>query len=275
MEPFQAVILGIIQGLTEFLPVSSSGHLVILQSIFKIEEPALIFDISVHLGTLTAVIIYFRKQIQAIIVATAKFIVLFSRRKVSFNQIYDDFDTKMAFLIIVGSVPTAIIGLLFHKIAERLFASIIIAGFMLLITGSFLWATRWIKGSGKNIEHFSIKTALVIGVVQGIAILPGISRSGSTIVAGLFSGLDRKTAAVYSFLLSVPAIFGASILSLKDFGEAAFSGEIMLLGALTSCIVGYLALKWLVYIVTKGRMHLFAPYCWTVGVIALILGYFY
>ncbi len=272
MQPLQAVILGIIQGLTEFLPVSSSGHLVIFQHLFGLKEPELFFDICVHLGTLVAVIIFFRKEIEAIIISISRFVKLYFKKKVSFVYIFEDVDTKLAFLIVVGTIPTAILGLLFHKVADLLFSSVVIVGFMLLLTGFLLLGTRWVKNVGESITHFSIKDALIIGLMQGIAIMPGISRSGATIAIGLFLGLNRETAARYSFLLSIPAILGAAMLSLIDVStNSAFPLMVSFIGAFTSCIVGYSALRLLVYIVKQGRLHIFAPYCWLAGVIALML----
>ena len=272
MNSFQATMLGIIQGITEFLPISSSGHLVIFQHLFGLKEPELFFNISVHVGTLIAVIIFFRKEIQAIIISLMRFSALYFTGKAQFSYIYENPDAKLAFLIVTGSIPTAILGLLFHKIADQLFSSVFIVGFMLIITGCFLWSTKWIKRKDRNINRFSIKNALVIGLVQGIAIIPGISRSGSTIVAGLFLGIDRATAARYSFLLSIPAILGAEVLALKDLStHTLLFDKTILLGAVSSCIVGYCALKLLVYIVGKGRLHIFAPYCWITGIMALIL----
>ncbi len=273
MEPFQAVLLGIIQGLTEFLPVSSSGHLVICQHLLGLKEPELFFDISVHMGTLAAVIFFFRRELRSIIISLAKFFVLLLKNKASLASINENSDLKMAFLIVIGSIPTALLGLLFYKVAEQLFSSIFIVGTMLIITGSFLWCTRMVKKDGKNIDRFSTRDALVIGLTQGMAIIPGISRSGSTISMGLFLGLNRKTAAGYSFLLSIPAVLGAGVLSFKDFLSApsVLSFKMALLGSLTACIVGYFALALLIYLIKHGRLYIFAPYCWLVGIISLIV----
>ena len=271
MEPVQAIILGIIQGLTEFLPVSSSGHLVLFQHLFGLEEPELFFNISVHVGTLVAVVIFFRKEIQSIIVSLARFSALLFKREASFDDAWKDADVKLALLIVIGSIPTAFIGLMLHKVTDIIFSSIFLVGCALIVTGLVLWGTRWIKEE-EDAPDFTIKNALVIGVVQGMAIIPGISRSGSTIVAGLFLGLSRETAARYSFLLSIPAIVGAEILSLREASLHALDG-VTILGTITAGIVGYCALKLLVYIVKAGQMHLFSPYCWIVGIIALIWGW--
>ncbi len=271
METTQAVILGIVQGLTEFLPISSSGHLVLFQHLFGLTEPELFFDISVHAGTLVAVIIFFRKDLWAIIVSVIHFLSLWIKKQASFNDIQENPDVKMAFLIIIGSVPTGIIGLLFKQIAEDLFSSVFIVGFTLLITGLLLWMTRRFKAVGRDIIGFSVKDALIIGVVQGIAITPGISRSGSTIATGIMLGLSREMAARYSFLLSIPAIVGAEILSLKDMSFQAIDNAVIF-GTVTAGIVGYFSLTLLVYIVKKGQLHIFSPYCWAVGIVTLILG---
>lgn len=273
MEPFQAIVLGTIQGLTEFLPVSSSGHLVIFQYLFGMKEPELFFDISVHLGTLLAVIIVFWKEIRAIMISLVRFSIWPFKEKVTISSIYKDSDLKLMVLIVIGTIPTAILGLGFHKIADQIFSSVFIVGIMLILTGLLLLITYRVKKEGKRIERFSIKDALIIGLIQGVAIIPGISRSGSTIAAGLMLGLNREIAARYSFLLSIPAILGAEILCLKNLSvQILFSIKVTFLGALTSFIVGYCALKMLLYIVKQGRLYIFTPYCWLVGIVALILG---
>ena len=272
MEPLQAVILGIIQGLTEFLPVSSSGHLVIFQRLFGLTEPALFFDASVHVGTLAAVIVVFQKEIRTLIISSIRFAILFAKKKYGLDSIYKDHDVKFVLLIMVASIPTGIMGLLFHQKADQLFSSVAIVGGMLIATGFVLWSTRWVKLESKSMDNFSIKDALIIGVVQGIAIIPGISRSGSTIAAGLFLGLSRKTAARFSFLMSIPAILGAEVLSLLNLSvQPGFTLKVTIIGTVVSCITGYCALKMLIYIVNKGRLYLFAPYCWVAGSLALIL----
>jgi len=273
MEFFHGVILAVIQGLTEFLPVSSSGHLVIFQNFFDLKESMVSFDISVHFGTLLAVIVIFRKEIQDIIISLFSFLKSFIQRNHSLACINQDSDAKLAFLIITGSIPTGIIGLGFHNLADRLFSSIILTGIMLIITGFFLWGTKNIKNNNKTVENFSIKGALLIGLIQGIAILPGISRSGSTIATGIFLGLNRKTAAKYSFLLSVPAIAGAEILNLKSlYAAPALPLKITLASIFTSFAVGVCSLKLLLYFVKQGRLHYFSPYCWFAGGAALFYG---
>ncbi len=266
-------MLGIIQGLTEFLPISSSGHLVLSQRLFGMTEPALFFNISVHVGTLLAVILFFRKEIQNIIGALIGAAGRVVRKEAGLGEVMAEDDVRMGVLIVVGSVPTAVLGLLFNEAADLLFSSVAIVGWMLIVTGTFLWITRWVSKEGEGMEGLATRNAFIIGTVQGLAILPGISRSGATISAGLFLGLNRETAARYSFLLSIPAILGAEMLALKDVtSETAGVTLTTLAGAVAAAITGYCALVFLLFVIRKGRLHMFAPYCWLVGAGALILG---
>ncbi len=273
MAPLLGIALGLIQGLTEFLPVSSSGHLVIFQHLFGLREPAIFFDISVHGGTLLAVLLFFRKDLGTMAAALLDAFRRLGRRETSFSEVFQEADVRLALLIVVGSVPTAILGLLFHQVAEVLFGSIFMVGWMLLATGTVLWLTLKVTHAGRDVEGFRNREALIIGTVQGLAIIPGISRSGSTIAAGLFLGLSRETAARYSFLLSIPAILGAEALAVKDLlGGAAALDAGTVLGTATAAVTGYFALVFLLFVIRKGRFHLFAPYCWLLGLFALFYG---
>jgi undecaprenyl-diphosphatase len=276
MDPIEAIILGIIQGLTEFLPVSSSGHLVLFQQLFGLKEAELFFDVCVHLGTLLAVIVVFHREIQNIIAALLRLVSITGKKEKFWQQVESDPDLKMALLIIVGCIPTAVLGLMFHGIADQLFSSSFFTGLMLMVTGLLLWLTRRAKPGdrGTDIEGFSRTKALIIGMVQGLAIIPGISRSGSTISIGLLLGIDRETAARYSFLLSIPAIVGAGALSLKDgLSHADPAIRLSLWGAAAAALVGYGALKVLLSVVKKGRLYMFAPYCWLVGILAILFSW--
>jgi undecaprenyl-diphosphatase len=276
MTTFEAIILGIIQGLTEFLPVSSSGHLVLLQQLLGLKGAELFFDVCVHMGTLVAVIAVFHREIKNMVMALLRLLSTAGKKDRALAAFRSDPELKMALLIVIGSIPTALIGLAFSGIADRLFSSVLIVGLMLIITGSLLWLTRWrIRGARlPGIDRLNPKNAFLIGVVQGLAIVPGISRSGSTISIGLLLGVEREMAARYSFLLSIPAIVGAGLLSLKDgLYEIDVSIKIPLVGAVTAAIVGYAALTALLRIVKKGSLHMFAPYCWLVGSVAIILGW--
>jgi undecaprenyl-diphosphatase len=270
LDGYQGIILGIAQGLTEFLPVSSSGHLVLLQNIFGLTEPELLFDVAVHIGTLVAVCGVFFKDIFSIL--KSLFTIPASLKSSgSLSRLIDTHeDLKMVWMIIVGSLPTAIIGLLFSQIVDQIFGAIWIVGAMLLITGTILWLTRGSHPTGRPIAKMTAKDALIIGLVQGLAILPGISRSGSTISAALFLGLDRKLAGRFSFLLSIPAIFGALILSLdiSAKGHAIPLGT-TLAGMICSAVVGTAALLILLRMVNSGKLYRFSPYCWLLGAVAL------
>lgn len=271
MQNIEAVVLGIIQGLTEFLPVSSSGHLVLFQNLFGFNEPELLFDISVHVGTLIAICVIFFNEIISILTTLVRLPKLMQSSGGFKKLLAENEDARIAMLIIIGSVPTGILGILFHKAAHQIFGSIWIVGLMLLITGTLLWLTRNIDGKGRIVKNVSIKDALIIGLVQGMAILPGISRSGSTIATGLFLGIDRELAARYSFLLSIPAILGALVLGLdSSIMQTSIPIFTILLGSGTAAIVGCLALIILLKVVKKGGLHFFAPYCWTLGIAALI-----
>jgi len=276
MTTLEAIILGIIQGLTEFLPVSSSGHLVLFQKLLGLKQAELFFDIGVHLGTLVAVIAVFRREVKKIITALAKLISLAGPKETLLQKVESDPPLKMALLIVIGSIPTAILGFLFAGIAGRLFSSGFITGLMLIVTGLLLWLTRRTGASVNQARsgRLTPKNAFIIGIVQGLAIIPGISRSGSTISIGLMLGIDRELAARYSFLLSIPAIIGAGLWSLKDgISQTDLAIRAALLGAFTAAVVGYAALKSLLQIVKKGRLHVFAPYCWLVGILAIIFSW--
>ena len=276
MNSTEAIILGIIQGLTEFLPVSSSGHLVLFQQLFGLKEAELFFDVCVHLGTLLAVMVVFRQEIKNIILALMRLISSTGSKKTILQKIESDPDLKMALLIVIGSIPTAVLGFLFRGIADRLFASAFLAGLMLMVTGLLLWLTRWAatRVEQPGADRLTSKNAFIIGVVQGVAIIPGISRSGSTISIGLLLGISREMAARYSFLLSIPAIIGAGLLSFKEgLSQTDQAIQISLLGAVAAALVGYGALKSLLHVVKKGRLHLFAPYCWMVGILAIVFSW--
>jgi undecaprenyl-diphosphatase len=276
MTTIEAIILGIIQGLTEFLPVSSSGHLVLFQQLFGLKEAELFFDVCVHLGTLAAVIVVFHREIQNIIAALLRIVSSARQKETILQQIESDPELKMVLLIIIGFIPTAVLGLMFKSIADQLFSSSFLTGLMLMLTGLLLWLTRRANpnNKGADIEGFSRTKAFTIGIVQGLAIIPGISRSGSTISIGLLLGIDREVAARYSFLLSIPAIVGAGALSLKNgLSQTDPAIRLSLLGAAAAALVGYGALKVLLRMVKKGRLYVFAPYCWLVGILAILFSW--
>ncbi len=262
MNLIKAVILGIIQGLTEWLPVSSSGHLVIVQHYLGEDaQEMLLFDAMVHFATAFVVLFVFRATILKILKG------LFSKKSDTESLNY----RKMGHLLIVGSIPTAIMGILFKDYFEETFGDVLIVGFMLLITGSILFPTdskRFKKG--KKIEKMSVKDSLFIGFMQGLAITPGISRSGFTISAGIFRGIDRRFAAEFSFLLAVPAIIGAASVELVgSFGEE-IEIPIIAAGMITAALVGYLSLLLLMESVKRRGFRIFSYYCWVVGSLVIV-----
>jgi undecaprenyl-diphosphatase len=271
MDLIQAIILGAIQGLTEFFPVSSSGHLVIFQQMMGLKEPVLLFDISVHMGTLAAIVIYFFKDIINIMKSLIHSISSrLSGQSGHFTSL-ESRDINMAWMLVAGSIPTAVIGAGLQMISDVLFSSLLLVGVSLMITGGILLGTRWISQENESGMDLTIKQALLIGTVQGLAVIPGISRSGSTIVAGLFLGVHRDIAIRYSFLLSIPAILGALVLQVltDPSGAGNISLSIIAAGLVTSLIVGYAALSLLVKMVQKGHLYFFTPYCIVLGVVVL------
>lgn len=272
MDIFQSVSLGIVQGLTEFLPVSSSGHLVLLQDFFGLKEPELLFDICLHVGTLLAVVAVFFKDISELLTTLLK---TPKKAKIAggLKSLYENDATfRQGVLIIFGSIPTAVLGLLFSKRADALYSSVGLVGVALLFTGMALWMTRYVTLHGRSQLEMSWMDAVVIGIVQGLAIIPGISRSGSTIAAGLFMGVNREVAGRFSFLLSLPAILGALAISI-DTEAIGTSAPLYLVvaGSVAAAVVGYLALLVLLRVVKNGKFFYFAPYCWIVGGLSLLL----
>lgn len=247
--------------MTEFLPVSSSGHLVFFQSVFGFKEPHVFFDVVLHLGTLLAVVVFFRTDISNILQGTRQGL---KARKMGQNGI------RLLIWIIIATIPTGLMGILFKDWFESLFTRPKIVGGMLLTTGLILWFTRYVKRDGRLLEKMGWADALLIGIVQGIAIIPGISRSGSTISTGLFCGLDRELAGKFSFLLSIPAILGATLLELRGI-ESPAEVWMHLIGMAIAFLVGLLSLKFLMRIVRRGRLFTFAYYCWPVGIVMILL----
>lgn len=266
----EALVLGVVQGATEYLPVSSSGHLVIFQHLFGLTEPALLFDIVLHVATLLVVLWYYRRDIADLIhqsleagasLAGGGSWSTVQRRAPGF---------RLAWLIVVGTIPTALMGVTLQDTFESLFGSLRIVGVMLWITGLILLTTRFATRGERGIGDMKLIDALLIGIVQGLAITPGISRSGSTIAVALLLGIQKETAARYSFLLSVPSIVGALLLKVGDVGTGVGLGA-MALGFVAALLTGYFCLVFLVRTVKKGRLAWFAPYCFAVGLLALWL----
>ncbi len=274
MDIIQAIIMGMVQGLTEFLPVSSSAHLVIAPELLGTQS-SLAFDTLLHVGTLVAVIGYFWKDITSMIKSFVSSLLDIPRGKFK-EGVADDPYKRLAWLVVVGTIPAGLMGVLLKSEFEALFNSVTIVGFFLLVTGVILWGSEWIAKrnidkKGKDVKEVSFTNSLVIGVFQGLAIAPGISRSGSTIAAGLFSGLERKLAARYSFLLSIPAILGAALIQAKDIVSFDANTEVMIAGFLSAAIFSYLAVKFMMGYIQKHSLNIFAIYCWIVGALTIII----
>ncbi len=264
MSVFETIFLGIVQGLTEFLPISSSGHLVIFQNLLGFKEPELLLDCSLHMGTLLAVCLYLSSDIKEMATEI-------------WQGNFKGSHASLAWWVVVGTLPTAFIGLVFKDRLEGLYGSISAVGLLLVVTGTILMATGILLAATKLISkeygertRVGLLTALAVGTVQGLAIMPGISRSGTTIVVGLLCGLNRDLSGRFSFLLSIPAIIGAVVLQF-DVGTMNKVGYTPLLfGFATSALVGFFALKAIMNMVRKGQLHYFAPYCCMVGLIVVL-----
>ena len=250
-----------VQGLTEFLPVSSSGHLVFFQSLLGLKEPPIFFDVMLHLGTLLAVVIYFGTDIRKIIEGIGS-----TLRKKEENRE----GAKLFLWIILATIPTGLMGILFKDWFESFFSKPKLVGGMLLITGLVLWLTRFAKKEGKLLRRMRWFEAILIGIAQGVAIIPGISRSGATISTGLFCGLDRELSGKFSFLLSIPAILGATLLEYKKIGTVSDLGTV-LIGTAVAFGVGILALTFLMKIIKIGKLYNFSYYCCGMGILMIIL----
>lgn len=275
MNFIQAILMGIVQGLSEFLPISSSAHLVFTSNFYKVfkrieivqtSNEEVFFDIMVHLGTLIAVLIFFRKDIANILKA------MWHALK---TKDWSDKEAKLGLFIILGTIITAFLALPLNKVAEKLVYSPSIVGILLFVTGFVLLYSEY---KSKKIEEkkceVNLKTSIFMGLAQGLAALPGFSRSGWTIATGLFLGLDRVTAARYSFLLSIPIILGASMVYPFveiDFQEAVqYDWIAIITGTVVSALVGYLCIKYFMKFISKFSLAIFAYYCIIAGIATAI-----
>lgn len=305
MSLLEAIFMGIIQGLTEFLPVSSSGHLALFKILFGVEtKTGILFDVLLHFGTLLAICAVFYKDIAklfiegiAILKSAAMNLVIFlkncmirtknigKKRKRSaerlglgtYHRVINSSYRKFAMLILVSTIPTGMIGFIGRDMVEMASKILIVPGICLLITAALLFAADYVKGGDKLPKEVTYSNAFIIGIVQGIATLPGISRSGSTIAACLLSGFNRSFAVKYSFLMSIPAILGAMVLELMDFEVLSLNaGEIInyAAGTLIAMVIGYICIKLMLVVVRRKKFKGFAIYCLIIGVIS-IGGYFY
>lgn len=262
MSWIEALILGIIQGLSEFLPISSSGHLEIGSVLLGVQsEDNLLFTVVVHLATVLATIIVFRKDILDLLIGLFKF---------QWNE-----ETQYVAKIAISMFPVLLVALTMKDWVESFFTgNILLVGAMLLITGALLLFTYFAKPKEGKVNFMQ---ALVIGVAQAFAVLPGISRSGSTIATALILGVDKAKAARFSFLMVLVPIIGANLLEIKDYFESpsshSIAGSSLLIGFIAAFVSGYIACNWMLAIVKKGKLTYFAIYCFIVGTIAIIASF--
>ncbi|MGV8162106.1 MAG: undecaprenyl-diphosphate phosphatase [Candidatus Nanoarchaeia archaeon] len=249
MDVFQAIILGIVQGITEWLPVSSSGHLVLAQRLFGLSQP-LIFDVMLHIGSLLVVFIFFWKDIKELILG----IIRFEKEKL-----------RMLLFIILATIPIALVGYFLKDTIHEAFSSLIVVGFGLIFTSILLFFSKYPKRKDKKLNWHN---SLIVGFFQAIAILPGVSRSGSTISSGMFLGIKKEEIAKFSFIIFIPAILGATIIELPSIG-AIENLTAMIIGTVVSAVVGYFSLKLLMSVIKKDKFYYFAIYCLTLGLIVL------
>jgi len=257
MNPIDVILLAIVQGITEWLPLSSSGHLVIVQQLFSLNV-SVFFDVILHVGTLIPVLVFLRKDVAKILKAVVRL----------------DFKSEegeLAVLVVIGIVPTAVIGFVFKGMFESFFFNLSAVGAAFIVTGCILFATKLTLNKNKSINYFD---ALLIGTVQGIALIPGVSRSGITISTGLLRGVKKEKAFQFSFLLYIPAVIGAAMgKTVSEWNELA-TAEVevfsIVLGLVLTAIVGYIFLKLLFKVIVKEKFHAFAYYCWALGAIVIL-----
>ena len=265
MNIVRALVLGIVQGATEFIPISSSGHLVLVPWLLNWPEPGLVFDTIVHWGTLLAILAVFWRDLVALATAWARSLV---------ERNLDQTEARLAWLIIVGTLPAALIGFLWEDFFESLFRSPGRVAALLLVTGAILALSERLGKRQRSLCDLVWLDSVLIGLAQGLAIAPGISRSGATIATGLLRGVEREAAARYSFLLATPIIFGAGLLQLIELFQAGAGGANwppLIVGFLAAAISGYVCIRFLLAYLQRGRLYVFATYCWLAGSVSLII----
>ncbi len=270
MTLLQSLILGIVQGLTEFLPISSSGHLVLFQNIFGMKEPMLAFDIALHGGTLLAILAFFYKDILDILKDFIHSIQKTFSEKSSFAASIQPPHRGLWACILITLLPTGIMAVCFKHLFETAFSSLLFVAGAWFVMGILLILSERFQKGQKDLSVIHYGDAFWIGLVQGVALLPGISRSGSTILAGMLLGIKKEDAAKFSFLISIPAVTGAMVMDLKK-GIQYFSTNtaIVLTGFLAAAITGYFVIRWLMGLIRQGRFFLFGYYCIAVSLFAV------
>lgn len=267
MDILQGIIIGVVQGLTEFLPISSSAHLIFIHNILGVGS-SLAFDTFLHMGSLIAVLFFFRKDVYEMIrawvlsvgdIAQGRFVEGFKK----------DPYKRLAWYVILGTIPVGIVGILFESQVEALFAgALYVPAFFLFVTGTILYLSQRMNSGKVDFNNMSAKESLFMGLGQACAIMPGLSRSGTTIAAGLTIGLNKEFAAKFSFILSIPAILGATVVQLGDIGSALDTNILpVALGFIAAAVSGYIAIKWVLDLIQNKSLDIFAYYCWAIGII--------
>lgn len=276
MEFWMAIVLGMVQGVAEFLPISSSGHLSLLQHFFDMEEPDTLYNILLHFATLIAVcVVYWRDVVDMIVEFFRGIASLFSRQGGHGNP---PEGRRLVLLVILGTLPLFLI-LPFDDMVEGLGANPVFVSAMLLVTGCILFLSDRYGGGRKTVRTATVRDVLLVGVAQGAATIPGLSRSGTTISAGMALGFDRNFAVRYSFLMSLPAVFGATLLKVVKVAKSGVLDTkllpMYLTGMVVAGVVGYFSIRLVKLLADKGKFGRFAYYCWIAGVIALIFSFLY
>lgn len=272
MTYFQAIILGLAQGLSEFLPISSSGHLALLQYFFNVSaENVLPFAVLLHLGTLVSVFIAYWKDIVELVKELGAVIKdIFTGKGLRINA---NPTRRLGFMIIVATIPTAVIGLVFNDAFAALYLSLTAIGIGLLITGTILFIAEKMGKNNKTVKEMKFRNAFFVGIMQGIAICPGISRSGSTLFGGLISGLNKEFAVKFAFLISIPSILGSVIVEAPDAFKAgmdiSFVGPVIA-GVIVSALSGLFAIKAMIKLVSNRRLIGFSFYTWALGIAVIV-----
>lgn len=288
MDLLNAIIMGFVQGVAEFLPISSSGHLAIMKQILGMKDTGLVFDVLLHMGTLIAIFVAFWKDIKELIIEGFKilgdffinlsrlFRNIFSKNEVEYIRLFSTPYRRFVILVIVSTIPTGIIGVLFNDAFEAAGEELLVPGLCLILTGIMLIIADRVKAGHKTEANANFKDAGFIGLAQGIAILPGLSRSGTTITACLLCGFDKTFAVRYSFIMSIPAVLGAALMKLKDFSSVAANQTELVnygIGTLIAGVVGFVCIKTMLVIIKGKKFKYFAYYCFFIGAVAVV-GYF-
>ena len=276
MSYIEAILLGLAQGLAEFLPISSSGHLALLQYFFNVEaDKVVLFTVLLHVGTLVSVFIAYWKDIWKLIVELGlTFKDIFTGKGLRLGERPV---RKLGVMIIVATIPTGIMGICFNDFFESLYLSIVSIAIGLIFTGFIMFTAERMSASNKGIREMKFRDAVAVGIMQGIAICPGVSRSGSTLVGGLASGLDRKFAVKFAFLISIPSILGSVVLELPEAVKAGIDPSVVgpiLAGMVVAAVSGLFAIKAMIKLVSNKKLSYFSYYVWIIAGLVLLYSFF-